>query len=268
MSEPAIPLPGDIPVERLGQGTTIEQSRAIEEVRAMVLVAQQVPRSIPDAVRRMRESCQQVSLAERAFYRFPRGGSTVTGPSVHLARELARCFGNITYGIAELRRDDQYGQSEMQAWAWDLETNTRSAQIFIVPHMRDKRSGPVRLTDMRDIYEATANDGARRVREAIFAVLPPWYVEEAKELCSKTLADGGGKPLPQRIADAVDRFAESNVTADQLEQKVGRPREQWTDHDLAQLTVLFKSLRRGEVNVDDEFPPQRVTAAEITGGKS
>jgi hypothetical protein len=74
----------------------------------------------------MRESCSQKGLAERAFFRYSRGGSQITGPSVHLARELARCFGNVQYGIAELRRDDEHGESEMQAFAWDVQTNTRA----------------------------------------------------------------------------------------------------------------------------------------------
>src|SRR5512139_3483261 len=88
---------------RIGQATAIEQSRAAAEVEAAVVVAQRVPRVVANAVDQMRQSCQQKRLAERAFYRYPRGGQTVTGASVHLARELARCWGNIQYGISELR---------------------------------------------------------------------------------------------------------------------------------------------------------------------
>lgn len=115
-----IPIPSTTMPTRIGQGTAVEQSRAAAEVQAAVVVAQQCPRNIQQAVAEMRESCRQPYLAERAFYRYGRGGSTVTGPSVHLARELARCWGNIQYGLVELRRDDEYGQSEMQAFAWDV----------------------------------------------------------------------------------------------------------------------------------------------------
>ena len=106
--QPAIPAQS-----RIGQGTAVEQSRAIAEVQAAVVVAQQMPRDIDRAVREMQRSCGQNSLAEKAFFRFPRGkdpdtGKTlyVSGPSVQVARELARCFGNLQYGIVELRRDD------------------------------------------------------------------------------------------------------------------------------------------------------------------
>lgn len=248
-----IPMP-----TRVGQATAVEQSRAVAEVQAAIVVAQQCPRDINAAVGQMRQSCQQKGLAERAFYRFPRSGQTVTGPSVHLARELARCWGNIQYGVSEMRRDDEQGQSEMQAWAWDVQTNTRSSQTFIVPHKRDHKSGPKPLVDMRDVYENNANNGARRLREAIFSVLPPWFVEEASGLCNQTLADGGGRSLPQRIADATNLFGSLGISADQLESKLGRKSGQWTEHDVAQLGVIYKSLQRGEVTKDEEFPPQRL----------
>jgi len=249
---------------RIGQGTAVEQSRAIAQVQAAVLIAQQCPRDVPSALAEMRESCAQIRLAEKAFFRFPRAGSQVSGPSIHLARELARAWGNLDYGLVEMRRDDAFKQSEMLAFAWDLQRNTRNSSTFIVPHVRDSRKGPEVLTDMRDVYENNANNGARRVREAIFAVLPRWVVDEAIELCNKTLQNGGGVPLPTRIANAVEKFADMKISVDQLEAKVGLPTGKWTAVDLAQLTVIYGSIQRGEVKSEDEFPPRRVTAEEIT----
>jgi hypothetical protein len=258
---------------RVGQGTAVEQSRAVAEVQAAVIVAQQCPRSIDRAVRDMQRSCAQRSLAERAFFRYSRGGSQISGPSVQLARELARCFGNTQYGIVELRRDDGFGQSEMLAFAWDLETNTRSSTTFIVPHIRDTRDGAKQLTDMRDIYENNANNGARRLREMIFAILPGWYTEDAVAGCYKTLAadDRDGSTEADRIARAIEMFAGLGITAGQLEQKLGAPSARWSPHDLAQLRVIFRSLERGEIRREDEFPAARaqglVTVPEITGGR-
>jgi hypothetical protein len=264
MTAADIALPSN---NRMGQATAIEQSRAVAEVHAAILVAQQFPRDVQAAVRSMRDSCAMMSLAERAFFRFSRAGSTVTGPSVHLARELARCWGNIQYGIAEMRRDDAFGQSEMLAFAWDVQTNSRSSSIFIVPHKRDKRGGAEALTEMRDIYENNANAGARRVRECIFDVLPPWYVEDAKELCAKTVTDGGGKPLAQRIADMLAAFETLGVREDDIARKLDQPSNRWSAPDVAQLSVIFRSIKRGEITKEDVFPPARVTAAEFSGAR-
>lgn len=248
---------------RVGQGTAVEQSRAVAEVQAAIVVAQQCPRNITAAIAEMQQICRRKALADKAFYSFPRSGSTVSGPTVQLARELARCWGNVNYGLIEMRRDDEYGESEMQAFAWDVEKNIRVSSTFIVPHRRDTSNGAKKLTDMRDIYESNANNGARRVREQIFAVLPGWFVDEAVETCRKALADGGGVPLPQRIAKAVKAFEGIGVHVDRIETKLGRPSGKWTEHDVAELQILFRSIDRREVTVDEAFPQPRVTADEV-----
>jgi len=249
--------------ELIGQATAVEQARAVAEVQGAIVVAQQCPRSTNLAVQQMRESCAQQGLAERAFFRYSRGGGQITGPSVHLARELARCWGNMQYGITELRRDDQRGESEMLAFAWDVQTNTRATTTFIVKHGRDTRDGVKVLTDLRDIYENNANNGARRLREQIFAILPKWFTEEAQDRCRATLENGGEKPLPQRIADLIKAFGDLGVATDQLERKIGRESDKWNAHDVAALTVIGKSIRNGEVTLESEFPDDKVTAAEI-----
>jgi hypothetical protein len=263
----AAPVPGFV-----GQATAIEQSRAVAEVQAAIVVAQQCPRDMRTAVGEMEQSCRQPGLAQRAFFSYPRGGQTVTGASVHLARELARCFGNIQYGIAELRRDDEAGLSEMQAYAWDVQTNTRSTQIFVVPHRRDrkdKRSGKNvsdPLLDLRDIYENNANMGARRLRAAIFSILPAWFTDQAEQICHDTMSGKSGEDLAASIEKAVTAFGRRGVSVKQLEEKIGRPRAGWTGEDFAQLDILFASIKRGELSLDEAFQPERVTADEITGG--
>jgi hypothetical protein len=247
---------------RIGQATAVEQSRAVAEVQAAVIVAQQCPRSVPAAISAMEEACAQTELAARAFFRFPRGGETVSGPSVYLARELARCWGNVQHGVTELARDDVHGQSEMQAWAWDVQTNTRSSSTFIVPHKRDTRGGAKELTDMRDIYENNANNGARRLREAIFSVLPAWYSARAQTLCQQTIENGGGRPLAQRIADALKAFERYRVSPGRIAAKFGYAGvDELTAADVAQLGVIYDSLKQGTVTVDDEFPAEAARIA-------
>lgn len=255
--------------DRIGQGTAVEQSRAVAEVQAAIYVARQFPRDISRSRNAMQSACGSMALANKAFYRFPRAGGAVEGSTIHLAKTLAQTFGNIQYGVSELRRDDDYRQSEMQAWAWDVEMNTRHVLTFIVPHAKFAKGKVEALIDLRDIYENNANNGARRLREAIFAVIPDFFIDEAEDLCRETLAKGDGKPLPERIDGAVKVFQQLGINADRLEQKLGRPRVQWNGADIAQLLITHKSIQRREIAVDEAFPQARITGAEIktSGGR-
>jgi hypothetical protein len=260
-----------VTAHRISQATAVEQARAVAEVQAMVIVAQQCPRDLQRAYAEMKEVCGRTALADRAFYRVPNRGN---GPSVHLARELARVWGNIEYGVRELRRDDEAGESEIQAFAWDLQTNTRSSRTFIVPHARMKKVNGKQtrepLIDLGDIYLSNQNIGARAVRECIFTVLPSPYVEEAQNHCRATLEHGDGKPLDVRISDMVAAFRGIGVSAEQIETKLGRKRGQWTSGDIAQMTITYTSIQRDGLSKDEEFPQQRVTLDEVaalTGGE-
>src|SRR5438128_2491865 len=87
-----VPVP---PATAISQVTAVEQARAVAEVQAAIVVAQQVPRDKDRALAEMRDSCSRMALANRAFYEVKNRGN---GPSVHLARELARTWGNPGYG--------------------------------------------------------------------------------------------------------------------------------------------------------------------------
>ena len=254
--------------QRAGQATMVEQARAIAEVRAAVMIAMDRPRDRSAAIAEMREVCGIPGLAERAFFRVPRGSEVVNGESIHLARELARCWGNIDYGVKELARDDIKGQSELLAFAWDLQTNARSEITFIVPHVKGKNSR--RLTGTQEIYENNASFAGRRLREAIFAVLPVWFKAEAADICHKTLESGGGKPLVQRVADLRSAFEAIGVTVAMLERKRARKIEDFTPEDVAALRVVYGSLKREEMTIAEEFPPEeapKVAACDAGSSK-
>lgn len=257
-STPPVAMP-----ERVGQATVVEQSRAVAEVQASVLVAQSVPRSMDAARAEFRVSCEFLEFADRAFYNYKRGGNVVEGPSVYFAREAARCFRNVQYGIDELDRDAGEGRSQMRAWAWDLETNTRAGNTFIVPHARDVGGKIKNLETLRDVYENNANMGARRLRAAILGILPDWFTQEAENTCRATLRRGDGSPIEDRQAAAVRAFADLGVDQGRIEQKLGHGVDKWTVYDLAQLRITLRSIQRGELPVDDAFPAAKIAASDL-----
>lgn len=254
-----------LPSETLvSQATQVEQSRAVAEVQAAVTVAQSVPRDQGRAEAEMIDTCRRKAVADQAFYSVPKRG---TGPTVHLARELARIWGNVDYGVRELRRDDEAGESEIQAYAWDQQGNVRSTRSFIVPHARMAKGKRNRLEDLGDIYLNNQNQGARAVRECIFTVLPSWFITHAQQMCENTLAQGEGEPLEDRIEKMVRAFDPLGVSLGMLETKLGRPRTGFTAGDLKELGIAYGTLKRGEASARDLFPedPASISAQELTG---
>ena len=244
----------------ISQATAVEQARAIAEVQAAVTVAQNRPRNIEAVAIEMQEACGRLALAERAFYSVPNRGN---GPSVHLARELASIWGNMDSSVRELRRDDVAGESEMIAFSWDQQRNTRNSRSFIQPHQKSTKTGRKKLTDLGDIYLSNQNTGARALRECIFATLPAWFTEEAQDLCRRTLEHGAGEPLDVRITKMVAAFEKIGVKSDRLESKIGRPQAAWVASDVAQMKIAYTSVTRDGLSADDEFPARRVTASDI-----
>ena len=241
----------------------VEQSRAIGEVQGMMLLAKQFPRDEFAAFSKVMLACQRLEFAEKATYSYPRGGETISGPSIRLAEEIARCWGNIDFGIKELSQKD--GESEMMAYAWDLETNTRSSQNFAVKHIRETGKGMKKLTSQRDIYENNANNGGRRLRARILAIIPPDLVNAAVAECKRTLAGKNDIPLIDRVKNMIMAFSKYGVKQSLIEKRLGHTVEDMTADELVEYQEIRNSLKEGATNVSDwfDFSANGEKAAEI-----
>jgi hypothetical protein len=239
-------------MDNINQGTVaIEASRAIAEAQGKLVIAKRFPRDEVAAYAKAMQACQRPAMAARAFYSFPRGGQAVEGPTIRFAEELARCWGNIDYGIKELSQDD--GKSEMQAYAWDLETNAQSVQNFTNPHQREQGKKMVTLTSQRDIYENNANMATRRLRSRILAILPAWFVEDAIAECKKTLAGKNDVPLIDRVKNMVVQFAKLGVSQSQIERRLKKKIDNMNADDFTQFIGIFNAIKQGESKIADWF---------------
>jgi len=229
-----------------------ESQRAIAEVQAAIMLAKRFPRDQVDAMDRILQACCRSSLAESAVYSYTRGGQEVTGPSIRLAEALAQCWGNLQFGIRELAQGG--GKSTVEAFAWDVETNTRQVKVFEVPHVRDTKAGRKLLTDARDVYEMVANQGARRLRSCILGVIPGDVVDAALAQCDATLATKVDV-TPEGVRKLLGAFAGIGVTTDAISQKLGHKVESIVPAEFVRLRKVFASIRDGYTTADAEFPP-------------
>lgn len=228
-----------------------EESRAMQEVQAALVIGKQFPRDTDISFSRIMSACKRIRLAESAIYSYPKGGKLVTGPSIRLAEVLAQSWGNISFGLREISQQD--GVSIMQAYAWDTETNTKREQIFYVKHERKSGKDTKQLTDSRDVYEMTANQGARRMRACILAVIPGDIVDSAESECRKTLEHGGGVSLVDRLRKMISAFDEFGVTKSMIEVKLGHKIGVTTAPELVNLMAMYKSIKDGMVDPSNVF---------------
>jgi hypothetical protein len=189
-----------------------------------------------------------------------------------MAEALAQNWGNLQFGIRELEQRD--GESTVEAFAWDLETNTRQCKVFQVQHIRAKgeyvdgkktgRTINTKLTDPRDIYEMVANNGARRVRACILGVIPGDVIEAAMKQCETTL-HAKAEVTPERIKGLLEKFAAYKVTKAQIEGRIQRRIESMTAGQLVSLGKVYNSLKDGVSTVSDWFETEQQTKTARRG---
>lgn len=259
------------------QGTQIEQARATADVMVAMEAAKRWPRIIDESepgnvFEQMRVTCRRKRVADTAFWTFPRGRDKngkpriLTGSSVYLMRTIATLWGNATFGARELNRNEQRRESEMLAWAWDLETNVRVEETFIVAWVLDLEGGGQRdLISNRDIRDNLSNVAQRKVRTQIYNMLPDDYVAEAEET-ARAVIEGKDKKIEDVRKEVADIIAPLGIPLSNVLHRVGRHPgsdvqadlvaawRETTRGDLATLRILAGSITREENTARDLFP--------------
>ena len=231
--------PAEVPTTALAAAS---EAREIAEVKAAMAIAQMYPRDQRKALDRILNACARPTLAQKAQYVFSRGGSEITGPSIRLAEAIAQGWGHLQFGMSEISSDA--GGSEVEAFCWDLETNVRKSLKFHVSHVRNTKKGSYALTDSRDIYENVANNGSRRVRACILAIVPGDVVEAAEKACAQTL-NTHVDISPERLKKMVEQFATFKVTKEQIEKRIQRRLDAILPTQMVSLIRIYNSLRDG-----------------------
>lgn len=236
-----------------------DQQKAIAEVQAAMMIARANPRDPIAATDRILNACARPTLANSAIYTYSRGGTDISGPSIRLAETIAQNWGNMQFGIREL--EQRGGESTVQAYAWDVETNTRREITFQVSHKRHTKNGSYKLEDPRDIYELVANQGARRLRACILSVVPGDVVETAVNQCELTMRTSADVS-PDGVRKLVDAFSSLGVSAQQIEKRIQRRLDAIQPAQVVSLRGIYASIRDGMSAPADWFDAVSPPAAE------
>jgi hypothetical protein len=227
------------------------QTRELAELRGAIMLAREFRRDPVNACDAIMADFRNIRAAESASYAFKRGSDIITGPSIRAAEAIARRWGNIRFEWREISHDKANNRVTLEAFAWDLETNMRSARTFTVELVRVSRSGRKVLTDPRDIYEHCANSAARRMRACILDCIPSEVVDAAISTANRTIADV--MKAPEAVRKMVDAFAAIGVTQPMLEQFLAHPVDAAHPAELVRLRGIYQSLRDGVAKISDFF---------------
>lgn len=240
-----------------------QESKQLSEIKGKMFLARQFPRDPEQSLQNVLMECQRPKLAEAAQYEYQKGDNVVTGPSIRLVEVLARHWGNIDSGVAEI--DTHSDHTVVKAYAWDLENNVSDEKTFAVQHVRTTKRGSYKLTDERDIYEMVANKAARRKRSCLLAVMPGWYVEAALDACSETLRNSvtNGKTIEEVREAVVTAFAEFGVSPDNIAAKLSRPIDKLDPNDIVKLRHLYAAIKDGFVKAQDAFDLSAPTPEDL-----
>lgn len=248
--------PRNLPSQMAGAQALVQ--RTLAEVQVAVMMAKQFPRDKIDAKEKLLTDCCREGLAMAAMYSYSKGGTEITGPSIRLAEAAKNAWGNMQSGWRELSRGTANGVnfSEVEAFAWDTENNTRASVVFTVRHWRDTRQGGYALKEEREIYELCANQAARRERACILKMIDGDMIEEAVKQCSVTLSNNI-QITPERIGNMVKMFEDIGVKKEQIEKRIQRRMDAINGPLMFSLTKIYNSIKDGMSKPEDWFEAEK-----------
>jgi len=236
------------------------QSREMAEMQTKFLMAQHFPRDERRAMDGVLNAFSRPGLAEVAQYEYAKGGSKISGLSVHALQAIAQQWGNIEFGWSEVSRGvgtDGVAFSEIRALAVDLQSRTMRPLQFIVRHWRDTKQGGYKLKDEREVYELCANMAQRRVRSCLEAVIPRDVQDAAEQQANVTLTTKADTS-PEAMHKMLDAFAHFGVTKEQIEKRIQRRLDAITPAQVVGLKRIYASLR-DEISTAAEWFEQPAT---------
>lgn len=197
--------------------------------------------------------------ASSCTYSVPRAGKAITGPSIHMARIIAQCWGNMRVEAKVIDITDKHVIS--QAVCWDLENNV-AVKIEVRRSIMTKNG---RMSD--DMITVTGNAGnSIAYRNAVYNVVPKSVIDKvynsAMEVLTGDISDETKliKKRKQVIAQLEKAYG---VTEDEILKAVGKSKlEHIGSEEIIVLIGIGTAIKEGDTTVDEAFRGKKITSKE------
>ena len=265
---------GEVPAPIRGVETAIA-TRTKASLQARYWLAQQNPRSLELVRAKVLAECTNPALAEAAIYKIPRGGTTISGPSIRLAEAIRRSWGNNGVESTLVEEDDQ--RRVYQVSFTDYESGIFEAREVVVQKTVE-RSKPEKdgsyisvrkNSNGQNTFTVRASEDdllmkqnsliSKAERNMVTAAIPRELLEEAVAACKKRLQEQSKKPGESKRV--VDAFATLGVPQKDLEGYIGLKVADFTPDTLQELRAIYTAIKDGETTWGD------VTAGKLPAKK-
>lgn len=236
--------------------TTAVEAITRAEVDIQIATANKYPRNIAKVKANLIAfATLDEETAESCFYRIPRGGKNIEGPSVRMAEIAVSEYRNIRAAtrIVSIVATGDNPHVLVQGICQDMEKNTT---ITVEKRRRiiGKKSNKGK-PDEDDINLAANNASAIAFRDSVFKVIPGALIKPALDAAMR-VARGEAKPMADRVAICLATYLKMGVSKEQVLAKFGyTSTEQLTGDDLDTLSGLRTAIKEGECQLHNEFPP-------------
>lgn len=241
----------------LEQGTTTyNQERA--NIDSQVATAKQYPRDMQKAVSNaIFVATMDKETASSCTYSVPRGGKPITGASVHLARILVQCWGNLRAEAKVIDITDKHVIS--QATCWDIENNV-AVKVEVRRSIMTKNG---RMND--DMITVTGNAGnAIAYRNAVYSVLPKSVIDKvyksAMGLLTGDVSDE--TKLIKKRSQVIEQLKKAyGVTDEEILTAIGKSKIEYIGADeIVVLIGIGTAIKDGDTTVENAFRPNQSKA--------
>lgn len=223
--------------------------------KASVDIQVSTARAFPRNIRRAVENAMAIitmdqETAKTCTYAVPRAGKSITGPSVHMAKILVQCWGNIRIEARVVDIDVKHVTSE--AVCWDLETNVAiKAQV--------KRSVMTKNGRMSDDMITVTGNAANSIalRNAVYSVIPKSVINKAYDAAISTITGdlSDETKLIAKRKKVVDGLKDAyNVTEEEVLSSIGKVSIQHVKaEDIAILIGIGTAIKDGDTTIEEAF---------------
>ena len=202
------------------------------------------------------------TIAKKCFWKLPRGGKDLDGPSIRLAEIIAAAYGNLRCAARIIEIAETYVVA--QGVCLDVEKNS----VFsteVRTRITDKEGR--RYND--DMIIVTSNAAcSKAVRNAIFRVVPLALVEPVS-IAAKACAAGNRDTIVEDRKNAVSAWASKGISEKQLCAKFNAAGiEDLGPAELSDLLGYWNALEDKETTLDEIFPTPAKPSAPVEPGKT